>query len=222
MNHSGHDAVRDQTEDALLLREFCHRTAGEVSSALATLRLVAACEPPGSRRRLTEQAIGRLEGFGALNRLLGHPVAARVQVGAAVSDICVALGTGRPGAGASRMELDLASAWMGGPAARRLLLIAAELVGDGVACAMQDRAGRLRVALRADGDEVALTVEDDGPGPRVLAAGDGQVGRLIAVDLVGRSTGTMTVVTGRRGTRVTVNVPAGLERCGDDPAEFEF
>ena len=211
------------SEDALLLREMCHRTASEVAAALAALRLVAGFEPPGSRQRLMERAICRLDGFGQLNQLLGRPLRARVDAGPAVSDVCVALGTGRAGAGASRIDLDLGRAWMEGAAARRLMLVAAELVGEAVRGALEDRAGRLRVALRADSDMVSLVVEDDGPGPRLLATGvDGDDPRSVVVDLIARAAGTMTLVTGRRGTRVTVCVPTGLEGDDDDSVDFEF
>lgn len=204
------------SEDELLLRELCHRTAGEVTAATATMRVVASYVGPGWRERAMEQAIGRLHGFGELNRLLGRPLLRRLDVGPRISEICMALGSGRTGAGASRIELDLGPAFMEGSAARRLLLVAAELVGEAVRNALQERAGRLRVALDADGGMVFLVVEDDGPGPRLLTVhGDGSDGRSIVVDLISRAAGTMTLVTGRRGTRVTVTVPTGMENDDD-------
>lgn len=210
-------AVGDLTDDALLLRELCHRTAVEAAGALAALRLAIGGGPPSSGRRLMEQAAGRLQGLGELNRLLGRSLPGRVDVGPAVHDVCVALGKGRQGAGASRMHLDLGAAPMEGGAARRLLLVAAELVGDAVRGALQDRAGRLRVALRADAGGVSLVVEDDGPGPRLLPAGeDDGDHRSVVLELVARAEGTMTLVTGRRGTRVTVWVPHGLEDEDED------
>jgi two-component sensor histidine kinase len=221
MSARDHGTLRDPTEDALLLRELCHRTSGEVAAALAALRLVAGYEPPGPRHYLVEQAIWRLQGFGELNRLLGRAVRRRLDVAPCLSDVCVASGTGRSAAGASRIDLDLGCAWMEGSAARRLLLVAAELVANAIRQALQDRAGRLRVVLRADAGLVTLVVEDDGPGPRLLASDHDDLGRSLAVDLVGRSAGTITMVTGRRGTRVTVAVPTGFEE-DDDDADFAF
>ena len=215
------DTVRELSEDALLLRELCHRTMGEVAAALATLRLVAGFEPPGSRHRRLEQAIGRLNGFGELTRLLGRAIRPRVDLGPCISDVCVALGTGRVRAGASRIVLELDSVWMEGTAGRRLLLVAAELIGAAICHALQDRAGRLRVALRAAGELVTLVVEDDGPGPRLLATDEDQFGSAMAVDLVARSAGTITTVTGKRGTRFTVSVPSGLDGHDDD-ADIPF
>lgn len=207
----------EESEDALLLRQFHRRVAGEVASVGAAVALADAA-PEWSRPRLMEIALSRLDGFGELNRLLGRVLPARVEVASRVSAVCVALCRGRPGVGASRMDLDLRKAWASDQAARRLMVVAAALVEEAASTALRDRAGRLRVALMPDGaDGISLTVEDDGPGPRLFARGsEADEWRTLAADLVGRGDGTLTLVTGRRGTRVVVALPNGLEDDGDD------
>ena len=206
------------SEDALLLREMCHRTAGEVAAAMATMTLVRSARASGSRLRQIDMALARLRGFGELNRLLARPMPARVEVAVDLEALCIAIGSGRLGASESRIDLDMGKVWTTGVVARRLLVAAAAFVEEAVRCGLERRAGRMRVVLDGGADHVALTVEDDGPGPRLAAddAMDG-VGRAVAAELVGRGEGTLTLVTGRRGTRVTVAMPTGLENDDDVP-----
>lgn len=211
-----HGAAADASEDALLLREMCHRTAAEVAAATAAVALAGAVVGPGVRTGHIDHALARLHGFGELTRRLARPLPARVELAAELSAVCMAISHGRTGVGASRMELDLREVWTAGATARRLLVVGAGLVSEVVALALRDRAGRLRVALHPGGDGVALTVEDDGRGPRLFADGsDAGQGRALLGELVGRGDGTMTLITGRRGTRVTVTMPTGLEEDDD-------
>ena len=210
-------AAAHASEEALLLRELCQRTAVEVASATAAVALLGAVVAKGVRVRQVDHALARLHGFGELNRLLARPLPVRVELAAELSAICKAVAYGRAGVGASRMDLDLGEAWTAGQVARRMLVAAAGLVAESVALALRDRAGRLRVVLRREDGEVALTVEDDGPGPRLAGAGsDAGRARVFLAELVGRGDGTMTTVTGRRGTRITIVMPAGLESDDDD------
>lgn len=211
------EAVASASEEALLLREMCHRTATEVAAASAAIALVGAVVPKAVRVRQVDHALSRLHGFGELNRLLSRPLPARVELAIEFASLCKAIVHGRTGVGASRMDLDLSEAWATGAVARRLLVAGAALVAESVALALRDRAGRLRVVLRREDVDVALTVEDDGPGPRLFAGGsEAGRGRTLLAELVGRGDGTMTMVTGRRGTRVSVVMPAGLEADDDD------
>ena len=205
-------AAANSSEDTLLMRELCRRTAGEVAAATAAIALVNSAGSATTRRQQVDHALARLQGFGELNRLLARPLPARAELAELLEAVCAAVAHGVRGSPATRINLDLREAWVTGAAARRLLVVASGLIGEAMSSAFRGRVGWVRVALRADGDEVALTVEDQGPGPRLPGRGPERGGGLdIAADLVGRGDGTMTVVTGRRGTRMIITMPTGLQ-----------
>lgn len=206
-------------EDALLLHEFAHRTANEVAAAMAALRLAGRARPSASAR-LMEIAVWRLEGFGELNRVLARPVRREVNVAADLNAVCGAIAAGAVGASRSEMRLRLPDTWIDGGIARRIVLVAAELVTNAVRHALDGRAGLLSVSLDVEEDYVVLTVGDDGPGVRRGAPTSGTgLGSGIVRQLVNRGDGSMAMDTGPSGTTVRVEFPLGRdhhERC-DDP-----
>ncbi len=90
--------------------------------------------------------------------------------------------------------------------AQHLYRIAQEAVGNAVRHA---RAGGISVVLRGTGDELALTVEDDGVGPptRVAAEGVGLRGMAHRAALLGGELTVTRALSG--GTRVFCRVPRG-------------
>jgi two-component sensor histidine kinase len=194
-------------DDALLLHEFAHRTANQVAAAMAALRLARRAKP-GASIRLLETAACRLEAFGELNRVLARPVGRLVNVAADISAVCGAIAAGATAASRSEMLLRLPDLWIDGGTARRLVLVASELVNNAVRHALDGRAGRLEVSLGVEGDEVVLSVSDDGSGVRTGArsAGTG-LGSGIVAQLVGRGGGSIRMDTGRSGTTVRVVFP---------------
>lgn len=208
-----------EADDALLLREFTHRTGNEIAVAVAAVRL---CARPKSREnsRLVEDVVGRLEAFGALNRLLARPVPARTDVAGELSSLCRLMASTSPAAAGSVVTLDLPETWIDGATARRLVLVAAELVGNATKHALAGRNGRLRVSLDMIADELMLLVQDDGPGIRKGGPTSGTgYGTGIVAELVERSGGRIAVTTGPGGTVVRVVMP--LADCvDDDPPPF--
>lgn len=210
----------NSSEEALLMRELCRRTAGEVATATAAIALANTARSAITRLRQVDDALARLRGFGELNRLLARPLPARVELAGLLETMCATIGRGGREGAAIHIELALREAWLTGPAARRVLVVAAGLIEESLGAAPGRSAGWLRVRLTPRGHEVSLTVEDGGPGPRLPARGAERAeGLEIVADLVGRAAGTMTMVTGRRGTRMTVAMPTGLE-AGDDDVLF--
>lgn len=207
-------------DDALLLHEFAHRTANEVAAATAALRLANRAQPAASAR-LMESATWRLEAFGELNRILARPVRRLVNVGADLNAVCAAIASGAMAASRSEMRLTLPDTWIAGDVARRIVLVAAELVTNAVRHALDGRAGLLEVTVDVEGDYVVLVVRDDGPGVRRGAATTGTgLGRGIVGQLVDRGDGTMTMETGPAGTTMRVEFPLGAEH--DDRTDAPF
>lgn len=200
--------VAAMTDDRLLLQENAHRVANELAAALAALGMIRPAKGSRSRWRLLEAAIRRLEGFAAVNRILALPTAVPVALSAEVARLCRALVSGRRSIGASRLVLDVGDFHVDGVTARRVLLVAAELVQNAVRHGLEGRDGLLQVALRLDGRDVLLGVSDDGPG---IAPSNpdpsGGMGSFIVAELVRRAGGVMECSTGPGGTAFHVAVP---------------
>ena len=220
MMHTERAAFDLVGDDALLLHEFAHRTANEVAAAAAALRLANRAKP-ASGARLMESALWRLEAFGELNRILARPVRRRVNVAADLAAVCGAIASGATAASRSEMRLSLPDTWIEGDTARRLVLVAVELVNNAVRHALDGRAGKLAVSLGVEGDDVVLVVSDDGTGvqPGARSSGTG-LGRGIVSQLVDRGGGTVRMDTGPAGTRVRVAFP--LPSVSDDARHTAF
>lgn len=208
------------SEDALLLSEFSHRTANEIAAAAAALHLAKRASPAGGSR-LLDEAAGRLEAFGEIHRLLARPMRARSDAGAELTAVCRAITSASPGAARSVVSLAVVETWTTGRMARRLAVIAAELVANAVRHALDGRAGRLDVSLLAAGRDLVLRVADDGPGMRVGASTSGTgLGGGIVRQLVQRAGGTLAIETGRVGTVVRVTLPLG--QSSDEAGDVVF
>lgn len=203
---------RADSDDRLLLRELTHRTGNEFALAVSALRLASVAKGSSARRRLFDTAISRLEASSAVHRLLAAPVPRQVDAGTLVREVCRKVVEARPAGDGSSVHLEADCVLVPGEYARRVALVAAELVANAVRHALHDRAGVLTVRLDRVGDEVRLMVADDGGGirPGAVPSGTGW-GRGIVSELVDRAHGRMSVGTGPQGTVVTVLLPASDE-----------
>lgn len=201
-------AIRS-SEDRLLLEEHMHRTANEVAAALAALRLAAKRGTRTATREMIEAAIERLEGFGECSRLLGTPASDRVDVGLHIAQVCEAVVRGRMTRGPRRVVLNLPSVEVEGETARRLGLVAHELVTNALKHALLD-GGSLEIRLERLSTDIVLSVIDDGPGlgssRGSLTSGTRLGGRIIG-ELVRGVGGSMDCDTGPGGTAIHVMLP---------------
>jgi two-component sensor histidine kinase len=196
------------SEDMLLLAESNHRTANELTAAIAAMRIARMSKGMNVRKRMIDDAIERLEGFGEVHRLFASRPLAVVEVSAEMDRLVRALASARLEADGSLITLDLPLTFVDGPTARRLTLIAAELVTNVMRHALAGRRGHLKVTLSAANGEVELLVEDDGPGIRRGASTTGTgLGTGIVAELIGRGRGRIEASTGPWGTRTTVILP---------------
>lgn len=212
--------VRVESDDRLLLREFSHRTGNDYAAAVAAMRLSAAGAGPRGRAHLVQDAIARLEASSAVHLLLAAPTRRVMDAGALVRGICRKIGEARPEAVGSSMFIDAPEMLIEGEIARRVALIAAELVANAVKHALCGRAGVLTIRLDRRDGRMRLMVADDGAGVRTGAAssGTGWGGRIIS-ELVARGGGSLAIDSGPGGTSVEVLLP--LDADGGE-AEIAF
>lgn len=209
--------LREMGDDMFLLAESNHRVANEIAAALAALRLVKAAKGSTARWRLLGDAIDRLEAFAETHRHFAATPSAgtRVDVGSELALLCSALAAARRSSSGSTMSLDLPSIFVDGDTARCVALIANELVTNAIKYGLNGRAGLLIVSLSDDGSHLHLLVSDDGPGIAPdAAATNGGLGTGIVAELVRRSAGELTLMTGRAGTSFRVSVPHDGGRHG--------
>ena len=202
-------AAPSRSLDRLLLDETNHRVANEVASALAALRLVQSARGRHSREHLLDVAIERLEGFGETARLLAAGGSGQVDAATIVDRVCRAALRPAGDAGPRRVVLDLAPSEAGGETARRIAMVAHELVTNARKHAFPDGRGELEVRLCTLADALVLTVSDDGPGLTAATPGGAgsRLGGRIVADIVRASNGMLQCETGPDGTIVHVSLP---------------
>lgn len=204
------DAVAPRTLDRLLLDEANHRIANEVASALAALRLAQSAKGQRARSQMIDMAIDRLEGFGECSRMLAGMTSVQTDAGALIERMCRAMMRSRVGSGPQRVLLDLGPVMVDGETARRIAMIAHEILTNALKHAFRHAGGSLEVRLETLIDSVVLSIVDDGPGlgpgPSSLTAGKRLGGRIVG-DLVRASCGSMECDTGPHGTAVHVMLP---------------
>ncbi|QQV77917.1 sensor histidine kinase [Sphingomonas aliaeris] len=206
----------DASEAPLLLADLQHRVANEVACALAAMRLARTAGQGGLRVSLFDRAIDRLEGFGKVHGVLAARPARTIDVDASLQRLCRGLVAGRDGLDDARIRLSVTTAPIPGGPAYRLLLIASELIFNGMRHALVGRSGHLDINVSQTGDEVKLIVEDDGPGIRDGAgtAGTG-LGAGIVEGLVRMGNGRIECETSGTGTVFRVTLPlAGRSAIG--------
>ena len=210
-----------ESDDRLLLREMTHRTGNDFAAAIAAMRLTAAGARPRGRTDLVEEAIARLEASSAVHLLLAAPVRRSTDAGALVREVCRRIGEARPGASRSSTFVQASGMMVDGELARRVALIAAELVLNAVRHALTGRAGALTVRLDAREGSLRLMVADDGGGVRAgpPTSGGGWGGGIVS-ELVARAGGSLSVDTGPMGTVVEVLLP--LDADGGMEADVAF
>jgi two-component sensor histidine kinase len=193
-------------EEVVLLRELCHRAGNDCAVALSALRLVGhkSMAKAGERSRLVQQVTARLEASAELHRLLARPISVRIEAGAWLAAVCLAAAAAGPQHG-GRVQLDVPEMWLDGTLARRLGMVAAELVANAVKYAA---GADLSVTVRAALGGVRLLIVDRGPGivPGSRAQGRG-LGSGIVADLVALGGGRLSIETGPAGTTVSVEMP---------------
>ena len=201
------------SEDRLILDEFVHRTANEIAAAIAALRIAKRMHADAARDTLIDDAVGRMEAFGEVHRLLSARDHGVVDAGDRLRRLCCALASSRCHL-AGVLTLDVPDLMLEARTTRCLLMVASELVTNAIRHAFTSGGSRLLVRLVPCRGNVMMTIADDGPGMGApTGTGGTGLGRGIVRDLIERSGGRIGTTSGARGTRIRVVLPLAPDRA---------
>lgn len=203
-------AAPPEGEDALLLREFGHRVMNDFAVARSAVAIAMhAVRGEGEPRLVAvlDEAGSRLDGVGGMLRLLAEPAHARVDLGSRLAELGRAACAARPDAARASLELDLAELWVDGVTARRVSLIAAELVANACRHGLAGRAGTLRLRLRRAEWDFVLEVASDADGVAPTSAAGTGLGGGIVAGLARLAGGTVTLEPRPGGALATLRMP---------------
>lgn len=211
--HSGTMAPR-LSEDRLILDEFTHRTANEIAAAIAALRIARRMPADGASNALLDEAVGRMEAFGEVHRLLAKREHGLVDAGDRLRRLSCALASSRSHL-AGVLTLDVADVPLEASTTRCLLMVASELITNALRHAFTSGGSRLLIRLLPYRTKVVMTISDDGPGMGSATGTSGTgLGRGIVRDLLERSGGRLEVRSGSPGTRIKVVLPIAPKVVG--------
>ena len=205
------DVNAPRSLDRLLLDEANHRMSNEVCAALAALRLAKSAKGHRARLHMIELAIDRLDGFGECSRVFAGVSVAQTDAGSLVEQVCRAMLRSRVGRGPRRVLLDIRIIMVDGETARRVAMIAFELILNALKHAFPKGGGELKVRLERVADGLILSIADDGPGLQFGTSsmtGGNRLGGRIVGELVRASRGRLECESGPQGTAINVMLPA--------------
>lgn len=207
-------SVEAETEEALLLREFGHRAMNDLTVARCAIAITRRAVGEGSDGLATvlDEAAARIDGAGSLMRLLAQPVGPCVDLGARLALLCGATVGARIEASAVTLQLDLPAVWVDGVLARRVTLIAAELVANACRHGLAGRSGTISVTLRRTDVGLVLEVADDGPLESTGRAGTGLGGGIVG-SLARLAGGSVELDRAPTGAVATLRVPLPQEQA---------
>jgi two-component sensor histidine kinase len=192
----------------LLLEEQGHRVKNDLAIASALIALQARAQSDAAVRTALESAVGRVhvlaKGYDHL-RITERDQA--TDMASYLGEVCWKLGEGLRGVRPIAVEVDADRVEIRSQTATRIGLIVNELVTNALKHAFPDeRGGTVTVRMWRSGDELTLTVEDDGIGcPDAPTEGLGsRVVRLLVQQMRGR----MTRERAKQGCRVMIVIPA--------------
>lgn len=198
----------------LLLAELNHRVRNELQVALSALRLARRQLGPAGPARFIEEAVVRLEGLGDVHQVLDRqvdqePLAQRLEA------LCRATSLSRAAALGVRLVLKLEDVTTDEETAWTVCVVACEVMTNAFKHAFPGGApGVVSVVLRQDGDEVLLTVTDNGVGNTAPDQSAETIWRApgfgsgIIAQLAERLGGSVTRISGPAGSTVIFCVPA--------------
>jgi two-component sensor histidine kinase len=199
-------AARDDLE--LLMDEQGHRVKNDLAIASALIALQARAQKEPTVRAALESAVARVhvlaKGYDHLRVTERDQATDMPQY---LGEVCWKLGEGLRGVRPIAVEVDADRVETRSQTATRIGLIVNELVTNALKHAFPDeRGGTVYVRLRRNGDELTLSVEDDGVGcPDAPTEGLGsRIVRLLVQQMHGR----MTREPAQPGCRVMIVIPA--------------
>lgn len=210
--HHALAAERDRTRtavdtNALLLGEIGHRARNDLQMISAMLTLQSSNSRDTAVRAALAQAIGRVEALGTLYR---QPIPADENEGHDLADLVREIAATRVEASGRddiALTFDLAPYRIRPRAAGPLALVVNEAVSNAIRHAFPSRAGTLALRIVREGEDLIVTVADDGVG--LSATADGSFGATLT-DILSRQVGGTSRVRPRdpTGTVAEFRFPA--------------
>jgi two-component sensor histidine kinase len=198
----------------LLLAELNHRVCNELQVAMSALRLAKRELASDDPARFIEEAALRLEAFGYVHQLLDRqrdqgPLSQRLEA------LCRATSLAKAAPLGTHLRLLLDDVTADEETSWTICVVAFELMTNAFKHAFPGGvAGVVAIDLRREGEELLLTVTDNGVGPRVGGRSGEAVWRSpgfgsgIVNQLAERLGGFVISVGGPEGTTVSFRVPA--------------
>jgi two-component sensor histidine kinase len=191
--------------ERLLLREFAHRTNGELASAI---RLVssAACRCETEETRLSlRKVVDRLEGHASVQNSLRPPdYSTAIDISAYIYRLCRAVSRSKLEQQQIELSLSLKTLVLGSERCWLLGLTLFELITNAARHAFDGKPGTISIELYPVGSFVVCTVRDNGGAPADRTKGRGlAMVQELAVGL----RGTVDSQSGPNGTTTIVRFP---------------
>jgi two-component sensor histidine kinase len=197
----------------VLLHEVNHRAKNSIAMAVSMLRLQMARQGNPGVSEALENAIQRLDHLARIHELLYRQDSNDVQsvdMAGYLTELCRNFGHLQSPED-YRIELmsDADDITLDVDRAINVALIAGEAITNALKHAFPDkRRGAVRVGLHQEGDDVLLSIEDNGVGlPSTQRVG--ALGMRLIEGMARSLNGTLTV-EGNRGTRIAARFPAAL------------
>lgn len=202
-------ATKTERLRRLYLQEMAHRTKNDLQFAGSMLQIEAHALDDESARAALFAAASRIAVMSRVYALLQHGDMSDVSMKPLIGDLCANLRLALVGVRPIALRTEVADCTLGVDEARAVALIVNELVGNALKYAFpEDRPGTVRVRLSRDGDDLTLTVEDDGVGPVSAEAKGAGVGQKLARSLGQQLGGSVTIEARGTGLRCELRFPA--------------
>ncbi|MBM3449701.1 MAG: sensor histidine kinase [Armatimonadetes bacterium] len=182
-----------------LLQEMHHRIKNNLQTLADLLYLEKLSAEPGAGKSL-QDSIGRVKSIAAVHQLLSVDHIEDVDVHRLALRVGEMIGTDLAGGGRGvTVDVQGNTLLLSSKQATAIALVLSELVTNALEHAFSQQVGRVTIALREEGDEVIVSVCDNGKGlpARFSFDHDAHLGLLIVRDLVSRDLqGTFSLRSG--------------------------
>ena len=202
-------AMKTERLKKLYLEEMTHRTKNDLQFIASMLQIEGRALDEDHARASLLAAASRVAVVSRVYVLLQHGGLSDVSMKPLIDDLCANLRLALIGVRPIALRTDLADCTLPVDEARAVALIVNELVVNAIKYAFpEERAGTVKVRLARDGDDLALTVEDDGVGPLSIESKGAGFGQKLARSLAQQLGGAVTIEAGGTGMRCELRFPA--------------
>jgi len=202
-------ATKTERLKGLYLQEMAHRTKNDLQFVASLLQMEGRALDNEGRRASLLSAASRVAVVSRVYALLQQGGSLDVEMKPLIDDLCADLRLALIGLRPIALRTDVENCALGVDEARAVALIVNELVVNALEYAFpEDRAGTVKVRLARAGDDLALTVEDDGVGLVSMESKGAGFGQKLARSLAQQLGGAVTIEAGETGVRCELRFPA--------------